>query len=141
MLGSLLDQVRSAVSNHPDQPGSNFESSGLMSTIEGLFGQHAQNTGQVLLSPPNSYGDLADQRQPARPARPGSRLDISFSQCRPQNVPCSTRSFCTSGTPSVARMHSPVTFVSAAIGTPGVCGAFTRSKSAPATSSSTKAGR
>ena len=41
MLGSLLDQVRNAVSNHPDQPGNNFESSGLMSTIEGLFGQYA----------------------------------------------------------------------------------------------------
>ena len=80
MLGSLLDQVRNAVSNHPDQPGNNFKSSGLMSTIEGLFGQHAQNTGQVLLSPPNSYGDPSDQRQPTRPARPDPRPGVSFPQ-------------------------------------------------------------
>lgn len=80
MLGSLLDQVRNAVSNHPDQPGNNFESSGLMSTIEGLFGQHAQNTGQVLLSPQNPYGDPAYRRQPARPAWPDPRLGVSFPQ-------------------------------------------------------------
>ena len=67
MLGSLLDQVKNAISNHSDQPGNNFDSGGLMNTIEGLFGQHAQSTGQdmsgqVLSSSQDPYGDPADQQ-------------------------------------------------------------------------------
>ncbi len=72
MLGSLLDQVKNAISNHSDQPGNNFDSGGLMNTVEGLFGQHAQNTGQdmsgqdvsgqALSSSQDPYGDPADQQ-------------------------------------------------------------------------------
>lgn len=67
-LSFLLDQVKNAVSNHGDQPGNNFDTGGLMSTIEGLFGQHAQNTGQdmnsgqPLSSSQDPYGDPADQQ-------------------------------------------------------------------------------
>ena len=62
MLGMLLDQVKSAaIGDHAQQPGNNFDSNGLMSTIEGLFGQHAQNTGQVLGSSQDPYGDPANQ--------------------------------------------------------------------------------
>ena len=61
-LGFLLDQVKNAVSNHGNQPGNNFDSGGLMNTIEGLFGQHAQNTGQVLSSSQDPYGDPANQQ-------------------------------------------------------------------------------
>ncbi len=60
-LGSLLDMVKGAIGNHADQPGNNFDSGGLMSTIEGLFGQHAANTGQVLPSSQDPYGDPANQ--------------------------------------------------------------------------------
>jgi len=62
-LGFLLDQVKNAISNHADQPQNNFDSGGLMSTIEGLFGQHAANTGQVLGSSQDPYGDPANQGQ------------------------------------------------------------------------------
>ena len=61
-LGFLLDQVKNAVSNHGDQPGNNFDTGGLMNTIEGLFGQHAQNTGQPLSSSQDPYGDPANQQ-------------------------------------------------------------------------------
>lgn len=33
-----------------------------MNTVEGLCGQHAQNTGQVLGSSQDPYGDPADLR-------------------------------------------------------------------------------
>lgn len=62
-LGFLLDQVKNAISNHGDQPGNNFDTGGLMNTVEGLFGQHAANTGQVLGSSQDPYGDPADQGQ------------------------------------------------------------------------------
>ena len=62
-LGSLLDQVKNAISNHGDQPNNNFDTGGLMSTIEGLFGQHAENAGQVLGSSQDPYGDPADQQE------------------------------------------------------------------------------
>lgn len=62
-LGFLLDQVKGAISNHADQPQNNFDSGGLMNTIEGLFGQHAQATGQVLSSSQDPYGDPANQGQ------------------------------------------------------------------------------
>jgi len=62
-LGSLLDQVKNAISNHGDQPNNNFDTGGLMNTIEGLFGQHAENTGQVLGSSQDPYGDPADQQE------------------------------------------------------------------------------
>jgi len=60
-LGMLLDQVKGAIGNHADQPGNNFDSGGLMSTIEGLFGQHAANTGQPLSSSQDPYGDPGNQ--------------------------------------------------------------------------------
>lgn len=56
-LGFLLDQVKNAVGDHSQQPGNNFDAGGLMNTIEGLFGQHAANTGQVLSSSQDPYGD------------------------------------------------------------------------------------
>ena len=62
-LGFLLDQIKGAISNHGNQPGNNFDTGGLMNTVEGLFGQHAQNTGQVLGSSQDQYGDPADQQQ------------------------------------------------------------------------------
>jgi hypothetical protein len=65
-LNFLLDQVRGAISNHADQPQNNFDSGGLINTIEGLFGQHAQNTGQVLSSSQDPYGDPADQQGQVR---------------------------------------------------------------------------
>ena len=62
-LGFLLDQVKGAIGNHADQPGNNFDSGGLMNTIEGLFGQHAANTGQVLGSSQDPYGDPGNSGQ------------------------------------------------------------------------------
>ena len=60
-LSFLLDQIRGAVNTHADQPGNNFDSGGLINTIEGLFGQHASNTGQILSSSQDPYGDPANQ--------------------------------------------------------------------------------
>jgi len=74
MLGSLLDQIKGAIGQHANEPNNNYDSNGLMGTIEGLFGQHAANTGQdmgggqnmgggqILGSSQDPYGDPADQR-------------------------------------------------------------------------------
>jgi len=61
MLGALLDQVRGAVGDHASQPQNNFDAGGLINTIEGLFGQHAANTGQVLSSSQDPFGDPGNQ--------------------------------------------------------------------------------
>ncbi len=62
-LNMLLDQVRNAVFSHADQPENNFNAGGLMGTIEGLFGQHAANTGGggILSSSADPYGDPANR--------------------------------------------------------------------------------
>ncbi len=71
MLGMLLDQVKGAIGQHANEPNNNYDSNGLMSTIEGLFGQHAATTGQdmggnygggqILGSSQDPYGDPANQ--------------------------------------------------------------------------------
>ena len=62
-LNFLLDQVRSAISQHADQQQqTGFDPSGLLSQVEGLFGQHAQATGQQILpASQDPYGDPANQ--------------------------------------------------------------------------------
>ena len=49
-LNNLFSQIVGAVTNHADQQqmggGGGFNAGGLLSTIQGLFGQHAASTGQ-----------------------------------------------------------------------------------------------
>lgn len=76
-LGNLFSQIMGAVTQHTEQqnqsPNTPFDPSGLMGTIQGLFGQHAQQTGQqmdygqynqggVLPASQDPYGDPANQQ-------------------------------------------------------------------------------
>ncbi len=61
-LDTLLQLVKDAIGMHTQQQGTGFNPSGLIGDIEGLFGQHAASTGQVLGSSQDPYGDPADQR-------------------------------------------------------------------------------
>jgi hypothetical protein len=69
-LNELFQQVVSAITNHSSQQqttGAPADTSGLLSHIEGLFGQHAASTGQtfrggnVKPASEDPYGDPADQ--------------------------------------------------------------------------------
>ncbi len=61
-LNSLLQLVKDAIGMHTQQQGTGFNPSGLISDVEGLFGQHAAATGQQILgSSRDPYGDPADQ--------------------------------------------------------------------------------
>ncbi len=64
-LGFLLDQVRNAISNHSDQQqqgGGGFDANALIGQVEGLFGQHADATGQQILpASQDPYGDAGNQ--------------------------------------------------------------------------------
>jgi hypothetical protein len=60
-LANLFGQVMNAISNHADQQQhTGFDPSGLINEVQGLFGQHAANTGQVLPASQDPYGDPAD---------------------------------------------------------------------------------
>lgn len=47
-LDLLFGQVTNAIQNHasPNTPGPAYDSGGILSTLSGLFGQHAQQSGQ-----------------------------------------------------------------------------------------------
>lgn len=62
-LGNLLGQVLGAISNHADQQQhTGFDPSNLLNEVQGLFQQHAANTGQTVLpASQDPYGDPADQ--------------------------------------------------------------------------------
>jgi hypothetical protein len=64
-LNSLFSQVLGAITNHTDQqnqsPNTPFNPSGLLGEIQGLFGQHAKQTGQVLDASQDPYGDPGAQ--------------------------------------------------------------------------------
>ena len=75
MLSSLFDQVRQAVTQHGDQQQGRMDTGGLLGTLEGLFSQHASNTGQqwsgggnVLPASQDPYGDPADRAAGILPA-------------------------------------------------------------------------
>ena len=81
-LSNLFSSIMGAVTQHTEQqnqsPNTPFDPSGLMGKISGLFGQHAQQTGQqldygqynqggynqggILPASQDPYGDPADQR-------------------------------------------------------------------------------
>jgi hypothetical protein len=61
-LSELFNRVTGAILNHSDQQQhTGFDPSNLLSEIQGLFGQHAQQTGQVLPAAQDPYGDPANQ--------------------------------------------------------------------------------
>src|SRR5690242_10872907 len=64
MLGTLLDQVKSAIMQHSNQQSdTGFDPNALLSHVEDLFGQHAANTGQQIRpASEDPYGDPADQQ-------------------------------------------------------------------------------
>ncbi len=68
-LNFLMNQVQNAISNHSNQQnqqGGGFDPSNLMSEVEGLFGQHAQATGQSILpASQDQYGDPGQNILPA----------------------------------------------------------------------------
>lgn len=67
-LNFLMNQVQNAISNHAgQQQGSgSFDPSNLMSEVEGLFNQHAANTGQSILpASQDPYGDPGQNILPA----------------------------------------------------------------------------
>lgn len=62
-LGNLFGQVMNAISNHADQQQhTGFDPSGLLNEVQGLFGQHAANTGEPLPASMDPMGDPADAR-------------------------------------------------------------------------------
>lgn len=66
-LNFLLGQVQNAISNHAgQQQGTGFNPSGLLGEVEGLFNQHAANTGQSILpASQDQYGDPGQNILPA----------------------------------------------------------------------------
>lgn len=58
-LNFLMGQVQNAISNHAgQQQQTGFDPSGLLGEVEGLFNQHAANTGQSILpASQDPYGD------------------------------------------------------------------------------------
>ena len=58
-LNFLLSQVQNAITQHAgQQQETGFDPSGLLSQVEGLFGQHAAATGQSILpASQDPYGD------------------------------------------------------------------------------------
>ena len=66
-LNFLLDQVRNAITNHAGQQqqqgGGGYDPSALLGQVEGLFGQHAESTGQSILpASQDQYGDAGNQQ-------------------------------------------------------------------------------
>lgn len=71
-LDILFGQVRREIENHasPDTPGPSYDAGGLLNTLSGIFGQHAQSQGQsfdpqfgnVKSASEDPYGDPADQQ-------------------------------------------------------------------------------
>ena len=67
-LDSLLDSVKSAITNHVQQGGhSNFDTGGLLSKITDLFGHHQQSNAPIPASK-DPYGDPGGARANAKPA-------------------------------------------------------------------------
>ena len=64
-LSQLFQSVMGAINNHAsDQQHTGFNANGLLSQVEGLFGQHAEQTGQSILpASQDPYGDPANQGQ------------------------------------------------------------------------------
>ncbi len=71
-LSMLFGQVANTILNHasPNTPGPSYDAGGLLGQLSGLFGQHAQQTGQqfdggqfgnVLSSNQDQYGDPGAQ--------------------------------------------------------------------------------
>src|SRR5690349_13170156 len=65
-LNALFGQVLNAITNHADQQQhTGFDPGPLLNEVQGLFTQHAVNTGQplpsVLPASQDPYGDPADQ--------------------------------------------------------------------------------
>src|SRR4051794_460551 len=74
-LSNLLGQVMTAINHHSDQQQhTGFDPSNLLNEVQGLFGQHAAQTGQqVLPASQDPYGDPADTRnQQAQPYGSGT---------------------------------------------------------------------
>ena len=79
-LNSLFSQIVGAVTSHADQQqagGGGFNPGALLGQIQGLFGQHADNTGQdfdhqaagsILPSSQDPYGDPAGGGQNILPS-------------------------------------------------------------------------
>ena len=65
-LNSLFSQVLGAITNHTDQqnqsPNTPFNPAGLLNEVQGLFGNHAQQTGQILDASQDPYGDPGAQQ-------------------------------------------------------------------------------
>jgi hypothetical protein len=62
-LGNLFGQVMNAISNHADQQQhTGFDPTPLLNEVQGLFSQHAANTGQPLPASMDPMGDPADAR-------------------------------------------------------------------------------
>ncbi len=66
-LNFLMGQVQNAISNHAgQQQQTGFDPSGLLGEVEGLFNQHAANTGQSILpASQDPYGDPGQNILPA----------------------------------------------------------------------------
>ena len=69
-LNFLMNQVQNAISNHANQQnqqgGGGFDPSNLLGEVEGLFNQHAANTGQSILpASQDPYGDPGQNILPA----------------------------------------------------------------------------
>jgi hypothetical protein len=71
-LEALFGQVQNAINEHgsPDTPGPSYDTGGLLGTLAGLFGQHAQQNGEnfdtsrfgnVQSSNQDPYGDPGAQ--------------------------------------------------------------------------------
>lgn len=68
-LGSLLETIKSAITDHVEQGGhQNFDTGGLLGKITDLFRNHEASNGTLPASR-DRYGDPADQgRANVRPA-------------------------------------------------------------------------
>ncbi len=67
-LNFLMNQVQSAISNYANQQQGTggFDPSNLLGEVEGLFNQHASNTGQSILpASQDPYGDPGQNILPA----------------------------------------------------------------------------
>lgn len=70
-LNFLLNQVQNAITSHAgqqQQQGNGYDASGLLGQIEGLFGQHAQATGQSILPASQDPNGDAGAQQNILPA-------------------------------------------------------------------------
>jgi hypothetical protein len=87
-LDLLFGQISKEIQNHasPNTPGPSYDPSGLLNTLGGLFGQHAQQSGQdfggygdnnsgIAPASEDPYGDPADSAQ--------SGTNAAFGDVRP----------------------------------------------------------